>query len=199
MKNIFFDSIALRRSIYNLGNTLPVSKDEVTKTVQEAVRLSPSAFNSQSSRAVILYGKESKKLWKLILDALVKIVSENQKVETQDNIASFDAGAGTVLVFEDLSVIQGLQKDYPLYSDNFPLWSNHSTGIAQFAIWTALANIKVGSSLQHYSNLIEDEVKKTWGLPSSWTLIAQLPFGSIESPAEEKTFQPIEERVLVKG
>ena len=199
MKNIFFDSIALRRSIYNLGNTLPVSKDEVTKTVQEAVRLSPSAFNSQSSRAVILYGKESKKLWKLILDALVKIVPENQKVETQDNIASFDAGAGTVLVFEDLSVIQGLQKDYPLYSDNFPLWSNHSTGIAQFAIWTALANIKVGSSLQHYSNLIEDEVKKTWGLPSSWTLIAQLPFGSIESPAEEKTFQPIEERVLVKG
>ncbi len=199
MKNIFFDSIALRRSIYNLGNTLPVSKDEVTKTVQEAVRLSPSAFNSQSSRAVILYGKESKKLWKLILDALVKIVPENQKVETQDNIASFDAGAGTVLVFEDLSVIQGLQKDYPLYSDNFPLWSNHSTGIAQFAIWTALANIKVGSSLQHYSNLIEDEVKKTWGLPSSWTLIAQLPFGSIESPAKEKTFQPIEERVLVKG
>ena len=62
MKNTFLDSIALRRSIYGLGNTLPVSKEEVTKTIQEAVRISPTAFNSQGSRAVILYGDASKKL-----------------------------------------------------------------------------------------------------------------------------------------
>jgi len=199
MKNIFFDSIAMRRSIYTLGSTLPVSKDEVTRTVQEAVRLTPSAFNSQSARAVILYGDESKKLWKIVLESLLKIVPVQQASDTKANIASFAAGAGTVLVFEDMSIIEGLQKAYPLYKDNFPLWSSHSTGMVQFAIWTALATSKVGSSLQHYSNLIEDEVKKTWDLPSSWSLIVQMPFGSIESPAEEKSFQPIEERVLVKG
>lgn len=199
MKNIFFDSIALRRSIYHLGNKLPVSQEEVTKTIQEAVRLSPSAFNSQSARVVILYGDENKKLWKLILDSLLKIVPKDQVADTTSKIASFAAGAGSVLVFEDLSIIQGLQKDYPLYQDNFPLWSHHSTGMTQFAIWSALANIKVGSSLQHYSNLIEDEVKKTWNLSSSWSLIAQMPFGSIGSPAEEKTFIPIEKRVLVIG
>ncbi len=199
MKNIFFDSIALRRSIYNLGSKLPASKGEVTTTIQEAVRLSPSAFNSQSARAVILYGDENKKLWKLVLDALLQIVPENQVADTTSKIASFAAGAGTVMVFEDMSVIKGLQQEFPLYNDNFPLWSKHSSGMTQFAIWSALATIKVGASLQHYGNLIEDEVRKTWDLPSSWSLIAQMPFGSIESPAEEKTFQPIEERVFVKG
>ena len=199
MKTIFFDSIALRRSVYNLGNKFPVSKDEVTKTIQEAVRLSPSSFNSQSARAVILYGDESKKLWTIVLDALLRIIPEKQTADTKSRIASFAAGFGTVLVFEDLKVIQGLQEAFPLYKDNFPLWSSHSTGITQFAIWSALANIKVGASLQHYSNLIEDEVKKTWALPSSWSLIAQMPFGSIESPPEEKTFQPIEERVVIRG
>ncbi len=199
MKNIFFDGIALRRSIYHLGNNLPVSKDVTTKTVREAVRLTPSAFNSQSARAVILYGEESDTLWRLILDALLKIIPEQQIEDTQAKIASFAAGAGTVMVFEDMSVIQGLQQEYPLYKDNFPLWSKHSSGMTQFAIWSALATIKVGASLQHYGNLVEDAVRKTWDLPSSWSLIAQMPFGSIESPAGEKTFQPIENRVFVKG
>lgn len=199
MKNTFLDSIALRRSIYGLGNTLPVSKEEVTKTIQEAVRISPTAFNSQGSRAVILYGDASKKLWKIVLDTLLKIIPENQVEDTTNKIASFAAGAGTVLVFEEQAVIRQLQQDFSLYKENFPLWSMHSTGMVQFAIWNALANIKVGASLQHYGNLIEDEVKRSWNLPTSWSLIAQMPFGSIESPAGEKTFIPIEERVLIKG
>ncbi len=199
MKNTFLDSLTLRRSQYALGSTLPVAKEAVNKTIEEAVRLSPSAFNSQSARALILYGDESAKLWKIVLDALLKIVPEEQVADTKSKIASFAAGAGTVLVFEDMAVIKGLQDAMPLYKENFSLWSHHGTGLTQFAIWTALANIKVGASLQHYGNLIEDAVKNTWNLPASWSLIAQMPFGSIASPAGEKTFQPIEERVFVKG
>lgn len=199
MSNTFLESIALRRSIYDLGPTLPVSKEMVTKTIQEAVRSSPSAFNSQSARAVILYGQESEKLWKIVLDALLKIIPSDQVADTKSKIASFAAGAGSVMVFEEMAVVKKLQDDMPLYKENFALWSHHGTGLTQFSIWTALANIKVGASLQHYSNLIEDEVKKAWDLPSSWSLIAQIPFGSIKSPAGEKVFQPIEERVLVKG
>lgn len=199
MSNIFLESIALRRSIYSLGTTLPVSKQVVTKTVEEAVKLAPSAFNSQSARAVILYGDESKRLWNIVLDALLKIIPEKQVADTKSKILSFASGAGTVLVFEDLAVIETLQKEYPLYKDNFTLWSHHGTGLTQFSIWSALATIKVGASLQHYGNLIEEEVRKTWSLPSSWSLIAQMPFGSIESPAQEKQALPIEERVRVFG
>jgi len=45
--------------------------------------------------------------------------------------------------------------------------------------------------------LIDDEVRKTWDLPASWTLIAEMPFGTPVAGAGEKTFQPIEDRVKI--
>ncbi len=42
-----------RRTIYNLGDALPVSEEHVTKLIKEAVKHSPSSFNSQTSRVVI--------------------------------------------------------------------------------------------------------------------------------------------------
>lgn len=81
-----------------------------------------------------------------------------------------------------------LQEKFPSYADNFPVWSEHSTGIAQFAVWTALAQEGVGASLQHYNPLIDEPVAREWDLPSSWKLRAQMPFGSIEAPAGDKSF-----------
>jgi predicted oxidoreductase (fatty acid repression mutant protein) len=199
MSNTTIESFKKRRSIYHLGKKLPVSKEVVTNTIKEAVKFAPSAFNSQSARVVVLYGDESKKLWVIVMNVLRSIVPPDKFSETEQKINSFDAGAGTALFFEDMSVIKGLQDMMPLYADNFALWSHHGTGITQFAVWTALANIGVGASLQHYGNLIEKQVKETWKLPPSWSLIAQMPFGSIETPAGEKEFTPIDERVKVLG
>ena len=73
-------------------------------------------------------------------------------------------------------------------------------GILQFVVWTALENEGLGATLQHYNPLITQQVLSTWGLPESWTLIAQLPFGKPTAPAGEKTFAPIEgERLKVFG
>jgi predicted oxidoreductase (fatty acid repression mutant protein) len=49
--------------------------------------------------------------------------------------------------------------------------------------------------LQHYNPLIDEKVKKTWNLPASWKLIAQMPFGKPTDQPGEKEFQPLEERV----
>lgn len=65
-------------------------------------------------------------------------------------------------------------------------------GILQFIVWTALETEGLGASLQHYNPLITPQVLSTWNIPSSWTLVAQLPFGKPSAPAGEKTFQPIE-------
>ncbi|AEV28207.1 nitroreductase-like oxidoreductase [Sphaerochaeta pleomorpha str. Grapes] len=199
MSNSTIESFKKRRSIYHLGKNLPVSKEVVTNTIKEAVKFAPSAFNSQSARVIILYGDESKKLWAIVMQVLKAMVPSDKFSETEQKINSFDAGAGTALFFEDMSVIKGLQDQMPSYAANFALWSHHGTGITQYAVWTALANIGIGASLQHYGNLIEEQVKTTWNLPSSWSLIAQMPFGSIETPAGEKEFSPIEERVKVIG
>ncbi|MCG8154923.1 nitroreductase family protein [Brenneria goodwinii] len=197
MSNAFLQSIKNRRSIYAIGKTLPISEDRVISLVTEAVKQSPSSFNSQSSRVVILFGEQHEKLWDIVKQQLKKIVPEEAFAPTEKKLASFAAGAGTVLFFEDTKVIEDLQQKFALYADNFPVWSEHSTGIAQFSVWSALAQEKVGASLQHYNPLIDDDVKKQWQLPASWKLRAQMPFGSIEQPAGEKTYIPDEERFRI--
>lgn len=46
------------------------------------------------------------------------------------------AAYGTVLFYEDQAVIQQLQKKMPLNSEDFPAWSEQTSGMAQFAVWT---------------------------------------------------------------
>ena len=153
------------------------------------MRVAPSSFNSQSSRAVILFGAASEKLWKVITkETLRPMVPADAFASTDAKMDAFAAGAGTVLFYEDQDVIKELQQKFPLYADNFPIFSEHSAGMAQYAVWTALAEAGIGASLQHYAPLIDAEVARTWDVPASWKLRAQMPFGSNEAPFPEKTF-----------
>lgn len=195
----FYQAIEKRRSIYAIGTGKPVSENRVREIVEFAATHVPSAFNSQSARVVILFGKESGKFWEMVKDALRKIVPAEQFPKTEDKIDGFNAGWGTVLFFEDQTVVKQLMNDFSLYADNFPVWSNQSNGMLQFAVWTALQSEGLGSSLQHYNELVEEDVKKEWKLDPSWKLLAQMPFGSVEAPAGEKSFNPIEDRVKVFG
>ncbi|GGL51605.1 nitroreductase family protein [Sporolactobacillus putidus] len=202
MSNAFLDSIKKRRSIYALDKNVSVTKEEIVGTIEEAVKYAPSAFNSQSARAVILFGEENEKLWGIggiVEQALRKVVPDDKFAPTAEKLASFNAGFGTILFFEDTGIVKGLQEQFPLYADNFPVWSEHSTGITQFAVWTALANIGIGASLQHYNPLIDEGVRSGFDIPESWKLRAQQPFGNIVAPAGEKEFAPIESRVKVRG
>ena len=189
-----------RRSIYMLNDQLPVSKDEVVKLVEHAVLHTPSAFNSQSSRLVVLFGEDHQKLWQITEDLLRAMVNDDEKFKsTADKMAMFKAGAGTILYFEDQSVIKGLQEQFPLYAHNFPVWAEHTSAMHQYAIWNALAALNIGANLQHYNGVIDEKVAETWNIDSNWKLIAQMVFGGIAAPAGDKTFEPIEKRLKVYG
>jgi len=95
------------------------------------------------------------------------------------------------------AIISNLQEQFPLYAHNFPVWSQQSNGILQNNIWVALAEVGLGASLQHYSELIESAVREAWQIPDEWKLVAQMPFGQIVSEPDEKQYQPIEQRVKV--
>lgn len=189
----------LRRSIYALNKEMPISTQEVDDIVKHAVLHTPSSFNSQSSRLVVLHGAEHDKLWELTREALRAIVPAENFEPTNDKINRFKAAAGTVLLFEDMSVVEGLQAQFPSYADNFPVWADHANAMIQYALWTTLATVQVGANLQHYNPVIDEAVAKTWNTPTSWKLRAQLVFGGIEAPAGEKTFAPIEERFTSYG
>lgn len=197
MEKDFGDLTAKRRSIYQLGNKEVLSKDEVNALIEQMVRNCPTAFNSQSGRVVVLFGEENQKLWRLTTETLKKAVPEAAFQKTAEKISAFAAGYGTILYFIDEVVTKELQEKFPLYADNFPIWAEQANGMLQYMVWTALAEKNIGASLQHYNPLIDSAVHKEWNVPKNWRLRAEMPFGSIEAPAGEKTYLPIEERMKV--
>ncbi|MDK4563748.1 nitroreductase family protein [Kingella kingae] len=188
-----------RRSVYALNKDLPIAASEVAQIVEHAIKHTPSSFNSQSTRAVVLFGAEHEKLWDIAINELRKIVPAENFQPTEDKLNMFKAAAGSVLFFEDQKVVKGLQEQFVAYAANFPVWADHADAMTQYAIWTTLAAAGVGASLQHYNPVIDAEVAKTWNIPADWTLRAQLVFGGIAAPAGEKAFNPIEERFQVHG
>ena len=197
MSKNFFTAVADRRSYYGISKESVVSDDRLKEIIEHAVKHTPSAFNSQSARVVLLLENQHDKLWDIAKEALRKIVPADKFSETEDKINSFKSGYGTVLFFEDNSVVESLQQQFALYKDNFPIWSQQSSGMHQFVIWTALEIEGLGASLQHYNELIESDVKKEWNIPNNWKLIGQMPFGKPTSEPNEKEFKPLEDRIKV--
>ncbi len=197
MKRNFKEAVLNRRTRYDLSNASPLSNDEIKELVEFAVLNVPSAFNSQSARVVILLGDNHRKLWDIALDALRKIVPAEAFGETQGKIDNcFKSGYGTLLFFEEQAVVEHLQASFPTYKDNFPVWSQHTSAMHQFTIWTMLEDAGFGASLQHYNELIAEEVRAEWNLSASWSLIAQMPFGVPVGEPMKKEFSPLETRVL---
>lgn len=195
MNSTFNKLTAQRRSIYALGDQLTNSPEEIYDLIITAIKNSPTAFNSQTVRAVVLFGKSSDKVWDIVEVALKEVVEDPQAfAKTQQKIASFRAGFGTVLFLTETDTVHELEKQFPAYADNFADWAEQGIGGAQQAVWTALAEQQIGASLQHYNPLIDDAIHQAFNLPDSWQLRAEMPFGSIEAPAGNKDFRDDSEK-----
>ena len=197
MNKNFYEAIKERRSIYAISKESPISDERIKEIVEYMVKHVPSAFNSQTTRTVILLGESHDKLWNITMEALRKIVPASDFASTEAKINSFKGGYGTVLFFEDFAVVESLQKQFELYKDNFPVWALQTSGMMQFSVWTAFATEGLGASLQHYTELIDAEVKKEFNIPNNWRMMAQMPFAKFTAGAGEKEFSPIEDRVKV--
>ncbi|MEK4731870.1 nitroreductase family protein [Paenibacillus sp. FSL L8-0641] len=196
MTKDFFTALKDRRSYYGISKEQVISDQRIQEIVEEAVKYTPTSFNSQTSRAVVLLGEHHDKLWNITEDILREVVgNEEQFKSTAEKMNGFRSGYGTVLFFEDNNVIAGLQQQFEAYADNFPIWANQSNGMLQLVVWTALEQEGLGASLQHYNPLIDEKVKNEWNIPEHWKLIAEMPFGKPTFQPSEKEFQPIEERV----
>lgn len=200
MSRSFQEALEHRRSCYSLSDNSPVSDERVREIVEFAVKHVPSSFNSQSTRIVLLLGNEHRRLWDIVKAELRKIVPQEAFKATETKIDScFRAGQGTVLFYEDLDTVEKLQENNPLYSDRFPVWSQHTSAMHQLAVWTMLEDEGLGASLQHYNPVIDEAVSREWNISPRWQLVAQMPFGTPMSEPGIKTFLPVEDRVMVIG
>lgn len=197
MSTDFFTAVKNRRSVYDISDEVIVPKGEIISITEDALKHTPSAFNSQSTRVVLLFEDEHKKMWNIVLEILKNIVPKDKFKDTETRILSFAKGYGTLLYFEDETVIEQLQNQYPLYKDNFPKWAMQANAMLQLVVWTALEDLGLGVTLQHYNPLMDDAIKKEWNISKDWTLIGQMPFGKPLSAPDEKQFMPIKDRLIV--
>lgn len=179
-----------RRSIYNIGNDLPISEDEVTTLVKDLTELVPDAFDMKSARVIILFNEKHHFFWDTVFNIFDGKIS-------REKIESFKSGAGTILYFYDKNVVQVLQEKFPLYAQNFPIWANQANGMLQFTIWSGLAEKGIGANLQHYNPVIDKKIKEIFNIPESYEFVAQMPFGNIKLEVPSKAKENIDTRVIV--
>ena len=65
MTRDFKEALRHRRTYYHITNSSPISDEQIKEIIDFAVMNVPSAFNSQSTRIVLLLGKNHKKLWEI--------------------------------------------------------------------------------------------------------------------------------------
>lgn len=193
----FYKIIEGRRSIRSVSDEPVVSDERLEEIIARAVKHTPTAYNSQSGRVVLLLGDQHKKLWDITEATLQKIVPAENFKATQERLAGYRNGYGTVLFYEDQDVVKEYEEKFPLYKDRMHDYSMQGQGMLQYVIWTSLHVEGLGASLQHYNPLIDEEVQKTWDIPSSWKLIAQMPFGKPATVPAEKQFESVEKRIRV--
>jgi len=194
----FLQALKSRHSEYVLSKNIDITEDALTSYLKDILQYTPSAFNSESQRIVLLTQEKHDLLWEQLIEIMKGIVKGEQFENTKNKINAFKAAYGTILFFDDTSVTKKLQEKFPLYSENFAKWSIEQNGMLQSNVWVGLRTKNIGASLQHYNELINDFVKKSFDIPETWELRAQMPFGHIEELASEKPHIEINKRFLLK-
>ncbi|PSN59316.1 hypothetical protein BS50DRAFT_537572, partial [Corynespora cassiicola Philippines] len=104
------------------------------------------------------------------------------------------------LFLEDPEPLEALREALSIYAHSFGDWSEHTSAMHQYALWTALEAEGLGANLQHYNPLIDRKAQEHWKIPAEWRLRSQLVFGGKVADAGEKEFKPVEGvRLFVHG
>ncbi|KAJ7717364.1 Nitroreductase-like protein [Mycena maculata] len=200
MSGAYLSALAVRRTNRTITPKSSIPDEKLEAIVKACVLHSPTPFNIQSSRAVLVTGAANARLWKLVADSLETAFEGDMRTTALARVAAYSAGYGSVLFFEDQKVIDEITEKMPFFTKHFPVWSTNATGMLQHAVWTAFSLEGLGASLQHngaYSDELVAEILKTFSLPSTWTSTAIMPFGDPAAPPTEKDFGAIEDRVKI--
>ncbi|CAG7994429.1 unnamed protein product [Penicillium olsonii] len=194
-----------RRTYYGLKAESPIADDAIEQIVRDSVLHVPSSFNTQTSRVVLLLKEEHQKVWDIAINAMEGLVAagvvpkDQFESSTKPKLNAFRAAYGTVLFFVDFESLAPIKEKFAIYADKFDPFATESNAMSQYLVWVALQSEGFGANLQHYSPLIDEQIAKTWNIPASWKLDAQLVFGTPTSEPGEKAFAPIEDRFKVFG
>jgi hypothetical protein len=75
--NDYLKAIEYRRTVYGLNDKSPVSDDRILEIIRTVSQTSPSSFNTQPGRIIVLLGAPHKKLWGIIAEIATPIIKEH--------------------------------------------------------------------------------------------------------------------------
>jgi len=192
----FVELVEKRRSVYSLGTDSQYTKNEIENRIREVVKQVPTAFNSQTTRVVVLFDEASNKFWDHIYDVQKDILEGGMKDWMSGVVNGAKNGIGTVLFFEDLDAVNKM----PTAGARTEAYKQNNNANAQYAVWLALTELGLGANLQHfnigYEQGFDKATREMFNLPETYEMIAQMPFGSIEQEIGEKEL--IDSAVQVK-
>jgi predicted oxidoreductase (fatty acid repression mutant protein) len=187
----FLEAVAHRRSIYALTKESPIPNSRIQEIVHEALKHAPSPFNVRSARAIILFGDDHSNLWREAYTITEKD-SPQAICILGPKIKGLECGKGTVLFFDDQTAYDSLTPRFRALSKQYTEWEEHSSGMHQFIVWTALEAEGLGCNLPHFQPSITPYISATYQVPELWKLKCQLVFGGLKEGvprpgAKEKT------------
>jgi uncharacterized protein len=128
------DAMKDRRSIYATSpENPPTTIARVEEIVTHVIKHSPSPFNYQFARSVVLSGEAHKKFWSVVYDGVQKAVPAAAWEGHLQNFCKMfrDITWGTVMWFEDGETVDKFKADKPEASFFAESWSDQSSGMHQ--------------------------------------------------------------------
>ncbi|KAF5581446.1 nitroreductase HBN1 [Fusarium pseudoanthophilum] len=188
MADNYLAEIKSRRTFYSIEAKSPTSDSRIVEIAQEVVKHTPSSFNCQSTRLVILLKEEHVKFWDMATECFEATMKSDIFAEYEKKLLQRRAGYGTILLFEDLDVVREYQAKFPRFATHLLQFSEHNNAMQTFNLWTALSLEGLGCNLQHINPIIDQRLMGEWNISPQWSLKGQLVFGTPTGEAlHEKT------------
>jgi predicted oxidoreductase (fatty acid repression mutant protein) len=72
--NDYLTAIKYRRTVYGLNDKSPISDERIVEIIREVALTSPSSYNTQPGRILVLLGAQHKKLWDICSEIALPMI-----------------------------------------------------------------------------------------------------------------------------
>lgn len=100
MADTYLELIKQRHTKYTISSDSPISDTRLQEVISQVLRSTPSSFNCQSTRYVVLLREDHIKFWEIAKECFRATMSESQYAEYEKKLLGRQAGFGTVSQFQ---------------------------------------------------------------------------------------------------
>ncbi|KAM0548181.1 hypothetical protein ACHAPJ_009979 [Fusarium lateritium] len=176
-----------RRTVYGLKDTSPVPDSRIEEIVREVISFAPSSYNTQPGRYTLVLGEKHKQLWDVVVEnaaPVLKAAGPHVWAAMEPRFQRFKNAYGSLVFWTRGQSLQESKEKHKSAAQLIDSFADHSGGMAQILLWTALELEGFGASLQHTgaSPPVEVALKQFLGVPDDYHFQANMVFGE---PAQE--------------